>query len=202
MTTKTDIANGAAVKLGVQRLSTLSDPSELARVVDLVFDRVVRAELRKNAWSFSLTSTSIGRTTDPTGGQFKAAFILPTDLIRLVQFNDDWTVYGLSPVTDGLSQPFLIEGRTLLTNDLTVRIRYVRDLSGNTSLWDPAFVEAVTCRLAVEMAATLTKDKQKARDCETAYRMALAEAKRTNGIELPPTERPDSAWVVSRFTRG
>jgi hypothetical protein len=32
--------------------------------------------------------------------------------------------------------------------------------------------------------------------------MALAEAKRTNGIELPPTERPDSAWVVSRFTRG
>ena len=105
-------------------------------------------------------------------------------------------------MTDGLSQPFLIEGRTLLTNDLTVRIRYVRDLSGDTSLWDAAFVEAMTCRLAVEMAATLTKDKQRSRDCEAAYRMALAEAKRTNGIELPPTERPDSAWVVSRFSRG
>jgi hypothetical protein len=202
MTTKTDIVNGAAVKLGVQRLSTLSDPSELARVADLVFDRVARAELRKNAWSFSLTSTSLGRTTDPTGGQFAAAFVLPVDLIRLVQFNDDWTIYGLAPVTDGLSQPFLIEGRTLLTNDLTVRIRYVRDLSGDTSLWDSAFVEAMTCRLAVEMGSTLTKDKQKVRDAQEDYRMALAEAKRTNGIELPPTERPDSAWVVSRFARG
>jgi len=202
MTTKTDIVNGAAVKLGVQRLSTLSDPSELARVADLVFDRVARAELRKNAWSFSLASTSLGRTTDPTGGQFAAAFVLPVDLIRLVQFNDDWTIYGLAPVTDGLSQPFLIEGRTLLTNDLTVRIRYVRDLSGDTSLWDPAFVEAMTCRLAVEMGSTLTKDKQKVRDAQEDYRMALAEAKRTNGIELPSTERPDSAWVVSRFARG
>lgn len=202
MTSKTDIVNGAAIKLGVQRLATLAEPSELARVASTVFERVARAELRKNAWSFSLASTSLGRLTDPTGGQFKAAFALPTDLIRLVQFNDDWTVYGLSPVTDGLSQPFLIEGRTLLTNDLTVRIRYVRDLSADTALWDAAFVEAFTCRLAVEMGSTLTKDKQKVRDAQEDYRMALAEAKRTNGIELPPTERPDSAWVVSRFTSG
>lgn len=202
MTSKTDIVNGAAIKLGVQRLATLAEPSELARVASAVFERVARAELRKNAWSFSLTSTSLGRLADPTGGQFAAAFGLPTDLIRLVQFNDDWTVYGLSPVTDGLSQPFLIEGRTLLTNDLTVRIRYVRDLSADTALWDPAFVEAFTCRLAVEMGSTLTKDKQKVRDAQEDYRMALAEAKRTNGIELPPTERPDSAWVVSRFARG
>ena len=202
MTSKTDIVNGAAIKLGVQRLATLAEPSELARVASAVFERVARAELRKNAWSFSLTSTSLGRLADPTGGQFAAAFALPTDLIRLVQFNDDWTVYGLSPVTDGLSQPFLIEGRTLLTNDETVRIRYVRDLSADTALWDPAFVEAFTCRLAVEMGSTLTKDKQKVRDAQEDYRMALAEAKRTNGIELPPTERPDSAWVVSRFARG
>ena len=202
MTSKTDIVNGAAIKLGVQRLATLAEPSELARVASTVFERVARAELRKNAWSFSLASTSLGRLADPTGGQFKAAFALPTDLIRLVQFNDDWTVYGLSPVTDGLSQPFLIEGRTLLTNDLTVRIRYVRDMSADTALWDAAFVEAFTCRLAVEMGSTLTKDKQKVRDAQEDYRMALAEAKRTNGIELPPTERPDSAWVVSRFARG
>ncbi len=202
MTSKTDIVNGAAIKLGVQRLSTLADPSELARVADAVFDRVARAELRKNAWSFSLTSTSLGRLSDPTGGQFKAAFALPTDLVRLVQFNDDWIVYGMSPVTDGLSQPYLIEGRTLLTNDETVRIRYVKDMSGDTGSWDAGFVEAFTCRLAVEMAPTLTKDKQRTRDAQEDYRMALAEAKRTNGIELPPTERPDSAWVVSRFSRG
>lgn len=200
MTSRTEIANGALIKLGVQRIALLTEATEQARVLESVFGRLARSELRKQAWSFALSATSLGRIADPTGGIYDAAFNLPTDLLRIVQFNESWLVYNMGNFADGSSTPYSIEGRTLLTNDTTARIRYVRDLSADTALWDASFVEAFTCRLAVEVGPTLTKDKQKVRDAEVGYRTALMDAKRANAIELPPQEAPDSSWAVARLT--
>lgn len=200
MTSRTEIVNGALIKLGVQRIALLTEASEQARVANEVFGRVARAELRKQAWSFALSGTSLGRIADPAGGIYGAAFNLPTDLLRVVQFNQSWLVYNMGVLSDGSNTPFAIEGRTLLTNDTVVRIRYVRDLSEDTAPWDASFVEAFTCRLAVEMGPTLTKDKQKVRDAKQDYMAAIMEAKRTNAIELPPQETPDSSWAVARLT--
>lgn len=200
MTSKTDMLKGACIKLGVARPASFNEETEPARLAREIFPRLARAELRKHPWSFAITSTSLGRLADPVGGNFRAAFNLPTDLLRILQFNNSWIVFGLSVVTDGSDAPYTIEGRTLLSNDATARIRYVRDLSEDTALWDASFVEAFTCMLAVEMAPSLTKDKQKVRDCTAQYRQAIADARRANALEQPPAEIPDGSWVVSRFT--
>ncbi|MFX5415670.1 hypothetical protein ABTD17_18260, partial [Acinetobacter baumannii] len=89
-------------------------------------------------WSFAIASTSLGRLADPSGGRYGAAYNLPADLLRIIEFNQGWVVYNMGVLSDGSNTPYAIEGRTLLTNDQTARIRYIRDLSENTALWDAA----------------------------------------------------------------
>lgn len=199
MTSRTDILKRACIKLGVARPSDYNEESEPARVARDVWPTLAKSELRKHAWSFAISATSLGRIADPTAGQFDAAFNVPTDLLRIVQFNDGWGVNGLGLVSDGSSLPYSIEGRTLYANDETARVRYIADLSTDTSKWDATFTEAFICALAIEMAPTLTKDKQKVRDLKQDYRQAINDARRANAIETPPQEVQDGSWTVARF---
>lgn len=202
MTSATDIKNRAFVKLGTQRIAAPSDNSEGARVADTVFAGLAKAELRKHAWSFALKRATLAALAPPAIGTFRTAFNLPSDLLRLVQFNDRYVQFGLGLVSNAPAPEYAIEGRTLVCNDSVVKIRYIADLSADTSKWDDTFIEAFACRLAAEMAPTLTKDKQKVRDLMAMYKDEIQQAKRANAIELPPQEVPDSSWVTSRYTYG
>lgn len=199
MTSRTDIANRALVKVGTQRLAALTDPSEQARVISTVFGSLAQEELRKHAWSFSIKRATLPQLNAAPINSFLISYQLPSDCLRLVHFNDQWADYGMGVAITDAEPPYRIEGTTLLSRETTAKIRYVSDLSEDTTKWDAAFVGAFACRLAHEIAPSLTKDKQKVRDLAQDYRAAIVEARRCNAIELPPNEVPDGSWVLSRL---
>lgn len=202
MTSRIEIVNRALVKVGTGRIAALDEQSEPARLQAVVFEGLARKMLRQHAWSFAIARSTLGLLAVAPIGSWLASYALPTNCLRLVQYNDYYVDQGLAP---GISEPdplYAIEGRTLLSKDTSVSIRYIRDLSADTQLWDDTFVEAFVCLLAIEFCPTLTKDKSKKRDLQLELREAFSEAKRANAIELPPQPLPDGSWVLSRFIGG
>jgi hypothetical protein len=190
--------NRALLKLGAGRIAAPTDDSEQARVLGVVFDSLARAELRRQAWSFALKRDILPETTAPAFG-YSHAYNLPPECLRLVMIHDRWVLNETRGFDDDRGS-YAIEGRSLLINGGgALRVRYVTDLSQDTSIWDPAFTEAFICRLAGEVGPSLTKGKADVRQVKADYVAALNEAKRVNAIELPPTMMLDDSWVTSRY---
>lgn len=196
---KLDILNGAAVKLGVARLASENEDSENARVLRAAYDRLLRAELRRHAWSFALRRANLAELATPPLHGFDKAFGLPTDFLRLVSIRDEWVFDALADVRDGRAA-HAIEGRDLLCDESgPLPIRYVAEVT-DASIYDATFVEVMACRLALDCVESLTKKTAKRGDLREEYALALAEAKRCNAIELPPVAPADGSWVTARFT--
>lgn len=202
MTSKTEIAARAMIRIGSQVVSDFdAENSEPARVCRTLFPTVVRAELRRQAWSFALARANLAVTLDTPPADYDTVYNLPTDLLRLVRIRSGWVFSPLreAPDTDPIPG-FEINGRKLFINDSgSLPVQYVRDLSSDLSEWDAAFIDAVVYRLALDAAPTLTKmGEDKRRGIKQDYKDALSEARRTNAIELPPVAPPDGSWVVAR----
>lgn len=196
---KLDIINGALVKVGEGRVASENDDNERAKVVRVVYERLLRAELRRHAWSFALKRANLAELATPPLHGFDAAFGLPSDWLRLVSIRDEWVFDALADLRDGRAA-HAIEGRELLCDDSgPLPIRYVAYVS-DTTLWDATFVEAFTARLAIEICEPLTKKTQRIPALKEEYAVSVGEAKRCNAIELPPVAVADGSWVQARFT--
>ncbi len=201
MTSRVNVINGALIKLGAATIASPADESEQARKAALVFDDLARAEIRKQAWSFAMARVALAANVAAPVSYFPTAYALPTDFLRLVQYGDYW-VYDMQVTTDPITpiENYSIEGGELLSQDTgALYIRYLRDLSGNISLWDATFVEAFKVRLAMELAPTLTKNRIKKQDLAVEYKDAIREAKRCNAIERGPEQIADGGWVLGRL---
>lgn len=199
MSNKTEVINRALIKIGANTIASPDEASEQARKALLVFETVAQNELRRQAWNFAKKRATLAPLASPTGGDdFGTSFNLPSDCLRLVSLNGNWVFTSIREITSDPVPSYAIEGRTLQTNDSTAKIVYVADVSGDVSLWDATFVEAMACRLATEIVQSITKNMSLKQSLKQDYVEALKEAKRTNAIELPPQTLPDDSWVLAR----
>lgn len=199
MSNKTEVINRALIKIGANTIASPDEASEQARKALLVFETVAQNELRRQAWSFAKKRATLAPLAVSTGGDdFGTSFNLPSDCLRLVSLNGNWVFTSIREITSDPVPSYAIEGRTLQTNDSTAKIVYVADVSGDVSLWDATFVEAMACRLATEIVQSITKNMSLKQSLKQDYVEALKEAKRTNAIELPPQAIPDDSWVLAR----
>ena len=74
---------------------------------------------------------------------------------------------------------------------------YIRDMK-DTTLFDPAFIKALSLGLAADLAITLTGDVNLAQRVLQKYTLALDEARRSNMTENFEIHRGESAFVESR----
>lgn len=197
--TKLQIINAALTHLGKPPAGALTDPTENARTMTAIYPVVVRAELRKHAWSFAMRRASLAADVDTPSFDYARQFRTPGDFMRLVVAGDLWIDTSIREAAQEDLPIFTIEGQYILTNlDAPLRIRYVRDVTEQPEIFDAAFVEALSFMLAYRAAPSLMKNEARTKTIREDYRQALFDAKRTNAIELPPREREDGSWITSR----
>lgn len=200
MASRTDIINRALIKLGAPTIADPNEDSEQALKAGIVFDTLLRSELRMHPWSFAITRTTMSALSTAPAYEWLYAYQLPADFLRVVMVNDYWDFAGVREATDAPAVPYTIEGRQLLTNFAApLKLRYVQDVSADPTSWDAIFIEAFSCRLGEELCETLTKSAAKKATMEQDYRQALRDARRVNAIELPPQPLPDNSWVTGRY---
>jgi hypothetical protein len=194
---ETDVANIALIALGESRITALSDADERARVLNDLFAPAVEAVLEAHPWNAAIKRVQLAQdATAPVFG-YSYRYALPADLLRIL--NDD--TRNDPPIRETTISDTEIgwkrEGQFLLSNESTLKIRYIADIA--IGLMPRAMAKAIAFRLAADAALRLTGDGKKETAMERKYDKQLAEARAADGQENSPEEFEVDVWIASRL---
>lgn len=190
-TSYVSICNLALQKLGAARISALDEASKNARECNACYDHLRDAELRTNKWKFAVSRATLAAHATAPDFYYAYAFPLPTGCLRPIfptRLGLDWKIENHEGVA------------ALMTNDGTsIELRYIKQVTDPT-LFDPLFVEAYACRIALHLCEAITQSNTKKEAAERAYLYAIREARRMNAIEIGTFKQPVDEWVAARRT--
>lgn len=182
------IANRALQKLGVTKISSLSQDDPNARAMSTAFAPVRDALLRRYRWNFCIKRASVAADSSQDEYEGLNRYLLPNDYARLLR--DNMSGVGLESYKD-----WQIEGGYILTADgAPLKFRYLARVT-DPALFDAEFAEVLSTKLALETVSDVVGSNVKKRDLTADFREALANARASNSYENPPREAPEDTWV-------
>ncbi len=176
MPSKTDLANDALGQIGQTFITNIDDDTETSNLVKRFLDEARDAVLREHNWGFARKRVELAATTTPVY-DWNYAYVLPADNLRIIRLG----------VSDDI--PYAIEGNTLVSNDATAFVLYIRKVE-DTNLWDAMFYQLVSTLLASKLAMPLASSYKMASDLYSLYQSKLLDAQavdRQEGMTLPLT---------------
>lgn len=153
MTSQVQICNLALSRLGASTITSLTDNTTEAKLCNTFFTDLADEVMVEGSWSSTITRASLARTTNTPAFGYTYEFQLPVDPKCLKVLSIDEEQSG--------SVDYRIEGDKLLSNESTMKIRYIARLT-DTEDWDAFLQRAFISRLASELAYPLTGDARKA----------------------------------------
>jgi hypothetical protein len=192
------ISNRALQKLGAGLIVSLDDDNAKGRAMNLAFEPVRRAELRRRRWRFSIKRTTLAALADAPDSDYAYQYQLPNDYLRLIEGGDICATADLADYRGGVEGLYSVEGGLLLTDlPAPLSIRYIADIT-DASLFDSAFVESFATRLALECCEVITESSSKKEDLDKDYRRSIREAVTANALEVASQAVADDSWVMAR----
>ena len=201
MAGEVDIVNRALTKLGQDRIMTLKDGVKSAQVAASLYETVRDAEIQRHPWHFAKKRDILSALASPPAFGWARQYLLPSDCLRVLRLAGGPFV-DFTDFHQGEGQEWTIEGRNLLTNHGPPLHLLYLCREADPTLYPPAFVEVLACKLAVEMAETLTGKNNKREAAWKEYEMALREAKRVNAMQLPAQAIDGDSWPLSYMLGG
>lgn len=193
-----EICNRALTKLGVARIMSLGDNNEQARALNTMLPLVIASELRASTWNFSVKRASLAALTTAPAFDYNLQYQLPSDCLRVLWCGDFYPGPNLADFKNGPDSDYVIEGRLILTNiGAPLKLRYVANID-DPAQFDPLFCEALACKLAVELAESMTGSSTMRQLAWDEYSQAIRKALRADAIELPSQSIADDTWMLSR----
>lgn len=194
-----DIANRALTKLGVANIISFGDNNQQARTVSSIYAPVRDALMRRYLWNFTIKRASLPAMADVPAFDWARQFQLPSDCLRVLWAGEFYPGPDLSDMRNGQCKEYEVEGRVIMSNlPAPMKVRYAsREI--DPTKFDPMFVDAFACKLAVEMAETLTNSSTNRQMAWDEFRTALVEAISANAMEKPSDPIADETWMMSRW---
>ncbi len=191
MASDVDIVNRALQRIGSRRIGTLATDTSREGIESRTMYSLVRnAELRMNCWRFSIRRISLDALVATPAFGRTSQYQLPPDYLRKCP---------LDPTVKPLKDDVLFEEDKILTDDPgPFLLRYVsKDV--DPTRYDPLFVEALSARLAMELAPILVQADASTMDrIENSYIFHINTARRVNAIELGSAETEVVEGVATR----
>lgn len=195
------IANRALQKLGsTTQLVAFSDPNTAGRAMNVAYASVRDAELRRRRWKFSIQRANLAAlSTVPLNGIYQSQFQLPANCLRVLEVGDYWPGADTSDYRNRSVAEFTIEGQVILTNIAApLSLRYIAQIT-NPGMFDAAFCEAFSARLAWETCEQITQSSDKRKLAMQEYKQAILEATQANALETAPEFKADDSWMMARI---
>ena len=169
MTSVVDICNIGLVNLGDQKITSLTDNNERARLCNLRYEDVRDAVLRSYPWSCAITRAKLARSsTEPVWG-FSYKYTLPTDCLRVIDLYD-W------------DSEHYVENGFLVTDADQAWIKYIKRIE-DPNEFDALVVHAIGLRLASEIAEALTGRPELRDHMLAKYQAVLSDARTADSSE-------------------
>jgi hypothetical protein len=189
---QTEIVNLALTRLGQDRVISINDDVEAARIMRSLWDFTRDTVLAGYPWKFAIKRTSLAALADAPAYGWAHQLAVPEECMRLVQVGDDYVFYT------GLLETFQLEGGMIMTDESApLRLRYVQRIS-NVGLWPVLFGRVVAMQLAIDACEKLTTSSAKQNVLNESYLLAVAQARKQSAIERPPQRADNSDWLNAR----
>ncbi len=193
VTSAEEICNIALSLLGAEEIENLSDQTKEAMLCNRQYGRIRDSVLRQHTWNFAVRRVALPQDDATPVFEYDYQFSMPADFMRMVRtdaaaagYDEDYRIESTS------------DGMKLLSNDGVVSIEYVAKIT-NVALFDAAFVDVLTARLAAEMAYPLTDNATLAQNMMTLFQDKLREARNLDATEGTPREISRSGWLEGMF---
>lgn len=190
--TGVSICSNALLMLGAQPINDFADQSNLdrARLCANLYTFQRDSLLRAHPWNCCITRVQLAPLADAPAFEWRYAFALPADCLRVLEVG-----YG------GCQIDYLVEGRSILTNDPAVDLRYVFRNEVESS-WDSHLVDLMTIAMAAVLAYPVTQSTSERDSREAKLIQATRQAKAVDGQEDPPQTLGNEHLLASRFSNG
>lgn len=173
MASEVEICANALRDLGEDPITSLTDDTERARLCNAVYASTRDAVLRAYPWNFAIARQTLAREQAAPAFEYAYQYTLPTD------------PYALKVLDLYEGDPWKIEGRKLLTDSDTAKIRYISRVT-DTAQFDVLFTEALTARLSYRLAYPVTGNANLADMFWKIYIEKLREARSADAQEGTP----------------
>lgn len=195
----TSICNMALARIGAERINDYGDVSETnlgAIYCRLFYDQTRKALLRSHWWRFAAARAALSESTDAPDFEYDNQFQLPNDFLAKKSLYEDNTTAG-NVVIDS----YAFEGKLLLTDESSVNLRYIKDVTDPTE-FDPLFVELFVLTLAMSLVIPLSKNDGKLRQDIALELVPLMRKVRALDREEADTIRRAErrTWIDARAT--
>jgi hypothetical protein len=201
MTSTVDIANYALNTLGASNISALDENSKPARIVNQRFNSVRNTVFRAHPWNCLIRRTELAQEVDTPVFGYTYQYPLPTNpyCLRVLEFSNGTLSYPQDNMFNNSGGPvFVIEGRKLLTDEGTAKIKYVAEIT-DPQEYDANLIEALAARLAMEICYAITGSTSMIQTTAALYDEKLKEARFVDGTEGAPQKLEASEFIEARF---
>jgi hypothetical protein len=201
MTSTVDIANYALNIIGASNISALDENSKVGRLINQRYESVRDAVFRSHPWNCLIRRAELGQETDAPVFGYSKQYALPTNpfCLRVLEFSNGSLSYPQDNMTSNTGGPvFVIEGRKLLTDEDTARIKYIARVT-DPQQYDALLIDALSARLASEIAYAATGSTSVSQLADALYRDKLREARFVDATEGAPQKLEASDFIESRF---
>ena len=182
-TSVVSICNQALIALSANLITSITSSQKEAQLCNAVYDMSRRELLRKHPWNFAVKRQELAQSVTAPISDFLYQYTLPADCLRVLEVSTQ--------------QTYKIEGRSLLTNEQTIFLRYIYD-NQNPSTYDDAFVNVLSTFLAYKIAYAITQSPSQRADLWELFSRQLTSAKYIDATEdIQDQIDPRTASLIS-----
>jgi hypothetical protein len=183
-TSAVSICNSALIKLGCERISSLTEDNKRARLCDEQFEKIRDLVLRSHTWNFAIKRVELAALTSTPTFEWSFEYNLPTDYLASIE------VYP--------NRPYAIENFKILSDSEIVKLKYIYKCVDYYK-YDTSFVEALALRLAADLAYPLIQSTQREQELLSVYEKYVADARSRSSQEKTPEKNIGDTFLNARY---
>ena len=192
-TSDVDIANVALRLLKAQRISSLTDGTKNANVVNDIFTEIRESLLGDHNWGFATKRVKLARSSTTPVFDFDYGYVLPSDWLRTVSVHDNDAGTG----TIEYQEEELEDQGVLMASVEDVYLVYIYKVTDPNRM-SAACRKAFAYELAVSMPGINNISATREAELRREARKALRKAKSKDGMGSTQPRRPQGTWRNSR----
>ena len=193
MPSETDVCNVALRLVGAKTVTSLSDGSDNASVLEDIYTETRDDLLSSHPWNFATKRVQLARISTAPAFEFDYAYALPSDWIRTVSVHDNDAGHGTV-----LYRAEQVAGQNaIVSSSDSVYLRYVSRVS-DPNLMSSDFRRALALSLARDISVPLAASNTMYEQFTRESARALARARSSDGMGSFPELRPRGSWASSR----
>lgn len=182
-----EICNSALIKVGADRIVSLTEDNQRARLCNEQYEKHRDDLLRAHPWNFATKRVELAASTDEPAFGFNYSYPIPSDCLRVLgtDLSDD--------------DEYKIEAsRRILTDASTLFIKYIYKVT-EVGYMDPVFTECLAFKIASDIAYSLSGSASLAELLYKQYKDKLSEARSFDAQEGSADRIISDEWLNSRL---